>query len=125
MCVHIVQNTYVKSFAFLMPIVAKKGRLNLHDRDFTFRYYGTQISRPFFIFNSMKKPLIDTSTLTNSQKIQARYFFISLPFILACLFIFDSWVGRGFWILVILISVGKAAEQSIKRKVQEKLLDKD
>jgi hypothetical protein len=71
----------------------------------------------------MKKPLLDTSTLTNSQKIQAKYFFVALPFMFICLFLFESWFARGFWIVAILIASAKAGEKAVKKAATEKVVN--
>lgn len=73
----------------------------------------------------MKKTLFDTSTLSNSQKVQLKYFLIMLPFMLTCLFLFESWFAKGFWILVFLIAGGKSAEKEIEKKLKEKMFNKE
>lgn len=73
----------------------------------------------------MKKPLFDTSTLTKSQKVQGKHLLIVLPFIIGCLFVFDSWFARGFWIIAFIVAASKTAEKEIRRKVQETLLDSE
>lgn len=87
---------------------------------------GRRLAVPFlFLIFTMKKTLFDTSTLTNSQKVQGKYFLVVLPFIIGSIFIFDSWFARGFWIIAFIVAASKAAEKAVTRKAHEKILNQE